>query len=829
MPLADSRQFFTVAPNRWATIKLFLYIYAPLVIVLTGLGYGVLKSEIDTGFQKLAMRETQELEVSKILLEHELSFVASDVLLLSGLPPLKHLLGDQDKKWVIEYFLNMANARQNYDQIRYLDTGHMEVIRINFRNGEADVVPMQELQKKSGRPYIYSSLNLAAGDIYVSPLDLNIEHGKIEVPYRPVIRFGTPVFDREGVKKGAVIINFNGEKLLQNFRRSFERHGMLLNSDGYWLSSRNPAQEWGFMFGRDNTFAKDFPEEWKKISTQEKGSFTTGKGLFTFATIYPSLVVQRPFVKPEYPIRQNKIAPENKSYFWKSVSFVPAAEVPSLAIHRYHGIFVAYLISMALLAVLAFYMAGIMMSRRQLGATIADNETRLREITANLGEGLCVVDMKGCITFANPEAERLSGWSREELVGHDMQDRFFCDRKNSPTLAGSTCNICELIHSGKAHRSDSDILWRKDGSHYPAWIVVSPVIKDGHASGVVVSFDDITERKKMETQLQKSEASLRALLDNVPHLIWLKDTDCRFIAINKPFLRTTGLADMNEVLGKTDFDLWPSELATKYRADDIEVMSAREQKMTVERSMDNGVLRWVETIKTPIQDLKGNLIGTAGFAQDITARIEQEEERLAEVCEQRDLLVREVHHRIKNNLQGVVGLLRQHALNHPEMTEVIDVAIGRIYSISIIHGMQAQSLTEDINLDALMQNVIKAAGCPAVYENNLTCPVFLSSGEAVPVALALNELVTNACKHRLAGTEVAVQLTEKGMHTIISISNSFDVYRQVTTNSVHGLNLVMSLLPRKSANLVIVRADNIYSVELTLSPPVTMSELENIQ
>jgi len=74
------------------------------------------------------------------------------------------------------------------------------------------------------------------------------------------------------------------------------------------------------------------------------------------------------------------------------------------------------------------------------------------------------------------------------------------------------------------------------------------------------------------------------------------------------------------VLGKTDFDLWPKELARKYRADDAEVMSTRRQKLTEEMLIDNGKVRWVETFKAPIMDVNGHLLGTTGFAQDITGR-----------------------------------------------------------------------------------------------------------------------------------------------------------------------------------------------------------------
>lgn len=126
----------------------------------------------------------------------------------------------------------------------------------------------------------------------------------------------------------------------------------------------------------------------------------------------------------------------------------------------------------------------------------------------------------------------------------------------------------------------------------------------------------------MNKELIRSEASLHAMLDNLPALTWLKDAGGRFIAVNRTFLNTTSKQHMDEVVGKTDFDLWPRELAERYRADDAEVMNTRKQKSVTERSiMEGGRIAWVDTFKSPIVDGNGKLLGTTGIAQDITERI----------------------------------------------------------------------------------------------------------------------------------------------------------------------------------------------------------------
>jgi len=131
----------------------------------------------------------------------------------------------------------------------------------------------------------------------------------------------------------------------------------------------------------------------------------------------------------------------------------------------------------------------------------------------------------------------------------------------------------------------------------------------------------IRTARKMNQDLIRSQANLHAMLDNMPHLTWLKDTQGRYVAVNRTFLSATGKRDMHEVLGKTDHELWPRDLAEKYRTDDDEVMQTRKRKKDTERSvMEGGRIAWVETFKSPIIASDERLLGTVGIAQDITER-----------------------------------------------------------------------------------------------------------------------------------------------------------------------------------------------------------------
>jgi PAS domain S-box-containing protein len=329
-------------------------------------------------------------------------------------------------------------------------------------------------------------------------------------------------------------------------------------------------------------------------------------------------------------------------------------------------------------------------------------------------------------------------------------------------------------------------------------------------------------------RLRKSDVSMRAILNNSPYMAWLKDTEGRYMQVNKTYVDYLQPKDMQEnlqeIVGKTDFDLWSKERAEKYRAVEVEVMTTRQPKRIEESFQVEDKISWLETIKTPVIDENGRVLGTTGFARDITEQVNREEQRLAEVRVQRDALVREVNHRIKNNLQGVMGLLQQHGSHHPELDEALKVIVGRISSIAIIHGLQAQGVSEDVDLHSLITSIVEASGIQSAYKNELTLDVFLSRAESVPIALVLNELYTNACKHRIEKSVPVIKLKMSGADILVTIANRFETDLKTAAGNGQGLNLIKLLLPQKTTSLAVTREAGIYTAELRLSPPVIITQ-----
>ena len=150
---------------------------------------------------------------------------------------------------------------------------------------------------------------------------------------------------------------------------------------------------------------------------------------------------------------------------------------------------------------------------------------------------------------------------------------------------------------------------------------------------------ELNARREIEQNLKISEANQKAIFNNILDMAWLKDSEGRFIAVNEAFTKTTYL-NIENVIGKTDLDLWPFDIAERYRHQDIEVMSSGKNKF-IEETLTNkyGNIIWLEIVKTPIYNEQGEVIGTTGMARDITARrkaeeaLRESEERFRQIAE----------------------------------------------------------------------------------------------------------------------------------------------------------------------------------------------------
>ncbi len=205
---------------------------------------------------------------------------------------LSRSFGDRDVRaldGVAEAFATLLMRNREYFQVRWIDPAGREVVRLDqSRDGTIRRVPAAALQDKGARPYVTEGLRLAPGEVYVSPLDLNVENDRVVVPHEPTVRLVTPVLDASGQKQGILVLNVHANPILKRFRAyAGGTRTVLLNPDGFWLDSPVDEERFGFMRDRDETFGDRHPGVWAAVTAAPAGSVLRPDGLWIWARVRP--------------------------------------------------------------------------------------------------------------------------------------------------------------------------------------------------------------------------------------------------------------------------------------------------------------------------------------------------------------------------------------------------------------------------------------------------------------------------------------------------------------------------------------------------------------
>ena len=311
-------------------LTLFLKFFIPIFILSTAVLSVFAWHEIKNQTSTLEIREFSNVLLKVKSIENHLNPVVADLSFMVNHHNLQEFLNsgtEISKKNLQAEFLLGVTVKTYYDQIRFIDNDGMEIVRVNYNNGNPAVVPYIQLQDKKNRYYFKETINLDRGGIYASPFDLNIEGGKVEMPIKPMIRIGMPVFNNLLEKKGIIIINYRGELLLKEFAENAmlddtvilsEGNFWLINAEGFWLKGPDSEKEWSFMYEdkKDLSFGSEYSEEWDTILATNYGQIMDGNGLFTYSTVFP---FSHELNTEELYTSSNTI----DSYKWKVISFIP--------------------------------------------------------------------------------------------------------------------------------------------------------------------------------------------------------------------------------------------------------------------------------------------------------------------------------------------------------------------------------------------------------------------------------------------------------------------------------------------------------------------------
>ncbi|MEI7811605.1 MAG: PAS domain S-box protein [Ignavibacteria bacterium] len=253
--------------------------------------------------------------------------------------------------------------------------------------------------------------------------------------------------------------------------------------------------------------------------------------------------------------------------------------------------------------------------RRRAEEALRESEARHSSMIANISDVLCITGADGMLKYNSPNVEKWFGWQPQELLGMDGRLNIHPD-----DFEYVQKEFFSLLEKDNSVRTVEYRVRCKDGSYKQVHLTAVNLINDPVINGVLTNYHDISKRKKSEAALCLRESYLSAIIENLPGLLWLKDLESKILFANSKLLNATGLDKQESLTGTTDFDLVPKELADKYVAEDLIVIETQKTIIVEEQISDKGNIKWFETYKAPVIDIQGRVIGTTGYAIDITER-----------------------------------------------------------------------------------------------------------------------------------------------------------------------------------------------------------------
>lgn len=302
--------------------------------------------------QSVKTEELKKMAFVEYIMESFMDDVALDLKTMKEMDLFRDFLTDENdneklKPFIEDICFHLMENKRLYNQIRFINANGLEIFRIDNNNGNILVVDKDYLQDKSNRYYFTEAIKLNDGEFYLSPLDLNIENKKVEVPYRPVIRMAVPVFDNNNVKQGIFILNFSGQALFEKLDDESSKplgQMFILNKDGYFMKSPVDSLNWSFMFPNktQHTLNTYFPNESKRIRSGQEYQFNAAEGLFTCTNVIPFSHESDRKILRIFPV----------DYFWTILFFIPQNEISlykllpnTIFIFAFLAVFIMVLIS----------------------------------------------------------------------------------------------------------------------------------------------------------------------------------------------------------------------------------------------------------------------------------------------------------------------------------------------------------------------------------------------------------------------------------------------------------------------------------------------------
>ncbi len=680
-----SERFFS---SGLGTIALVL-----IAILLIGSLTFTLQRERQRALQEAEATLTQATDALTRQLESTLGYRRSTIRFLADVPPITGIQRaiqndgfDEIEQTPLplwrdrleRIFTGFLESNPDIFQVRYIgvaDQGR-ELVRVDRRDDRIETVPPEALQRKGQRDYFEEALALPKGEVFISDIDLNREHGRIQTPHVPTARVAIAVHDAQGQPFGIVIINVDLRTHLARLQTATPPDVTLFatNLDGDYLIHPDPAKTFGFDLGQRHRWQDDFVARTETPGTSASLQPYDSAAGVVYAT-------EETVARTEGDLSRGLrlIATMNEDAVFAHVG-AATARVAALSAAG----------AAVLLLILYLYWLS-----QQRSHQARFDRNRLAAIVDHSPETIISLDLRGLVTSWNRAAEQLFGLQEREALGQRI-DTLIGD---PPHLDSEELDALPRIAAGGNRPTLQTRRRHRDGTLLDVAITLSPVRDDqGTVTGAALMIRDIREEKAAEAkilklnatleqqvrdrtaQLEASSALQRAILEHAGYAMIATDANGTINLFNPAAEAMLGYTAA-EMLGRPPPDNMhlASEIVARAQAlsevlgrpvePGLEVLLAKARRDDVDEN--DWTYRRKDGTKVPVRlqvsalrNAAGAITGFLGIAVDQTEIRQREQtlrdaQRAAEQANQaKSQFLANMSHEIRTPMNAVLGMLQ---------------------------------------------------------------------------------------------------------------------------------------------------------------------------
>ena len=460
---------------------------------------------------------------------------------------------------------------------------------------------------------------------------------------------------------------------------------------------------------------------------------------------------------------------------------------------------------------------------------LADNYSKevnlLRHLIDKSGEAVQVTSEDGIMMYVNETGAARLGLSVDELLGKYVGEveKMFVNKKDWDDHVQELKDNGPMIIEGRHQK--------KDGTIFP--IEANAFYSEQDEKGYVIAFiRDITERKRMIQALEDQSQFTRQIIDTVPNLIFVKNQLGKFVMVNEAVAQLYERS-VSEIELKHNAEVHHHQEENRVFAETDRLVIETMSPISIEENFTslNGKVKTLFTTKVPLERTDGT-IDILGVSIDITEQ-KKNENTIRQALSEKTTLLGEIHHRVKNNLTVIFGLLEMQIIqsDKEEVIQILRESQGRIRSMSMIHEMlykttNLESVDVTLYIQELAENIYKTYHRFENVQLNIIneTPVFLPLNKMIPCGLLLNEILTNSYKYAFEGRdkgEISISTEIKKDVLILKIAdNGIGVNEKELDNKTHslGMKLIHSFNKQLKSSMTIKNDNGLrYTFEIPVN------------